>query len=464
MKYTLFALGFLLIILILNFPNTLFAQELGPDVGGTVKVAPFIDESIQGEPLNYLVNSPYKELGPMPTKDGRRLYFSRQGHPENIGGQYDEDIWYSEFVDVSQSWSKAVNIGPPLSSKGPNFVTGVGNNGDTLLLGNEYGKHGRMKAGVSISVKVGNLWSYPVPIKIEGDYNFSGRASYDLSHDRNTMIIAQEKADSQGKLDLYVTFRDPNSTYPYAGVESINLGSVINTFGNETSPWLAYDGATLYFASDGHNGYGGLDIFVSKRLDNSWTNWSEPFNLGSGINSPYDDLSFNYNPRSRYAYFSRGLTSENSDIYRVDMTYLFKNMNTPLSYLKLGEDPVQIGETKIVNDVFNDSEHLINPSSYEDLDDIVGYLKKFPEMLILITTHSNKHADRRESLTLSNQRAINVVHYFVEKGIAEKRFSYQGMGHDVLVNTSGSIVRPGVKIASMVEFKLIGFNKSSLKN
>lgn len=462
MDINLFNCKSLLTILIVCFPCALFPQELGPEAGRTVKVAPFIDESIQGEPLNYLVNSPYRELGPMPTKDGRRLYFSRQGHPENIGGSYDEDIWYCEFVDASQSWSEAVNIGPPLSSEGPNFVTGVGTTGDTLLLGNEYGKRGRMKAGVSISVKVGNLWSFPVPIKIKGDYNFSGRASYDVSHDRNTMIIAQEKVDSHGKLDLYVTFRDPNSAYPYTGIESVNLGPVINSFGNETSPWLAYDGVTLYFASDGHNGYGGLDIFVSKRLDNSWTNWSEPFNLGTGINSPYDDLSFNYNPRSRYAYFSRGLTSENSDIFRVDMTYLFKDMNTPLSDLKSGQIPIQIGETEIVNNVFNDSEDVINASAYGDLDYVVGYLKKFPEMLILITTHSDKHTDRGESLTLSNQRAINIINYFSAKGIPEKRFSYQGMGHDILVNDSGSTARPDVKISAMVEFKLIGFDKDGV--
>lgn len=429
-----------------------------PIAGSTVKIAQHINTNVNGEPLNYLVNTSYKELGPMVTKDGKRLYFSRQGHPDNFGGPLDEDIWYSEFDDAMQVWTKAINIGEPLNNAGPNFVTGVGVKGDTLLLGNEYGKKGKMKAGVSISVRVGNLWSFPTPVIIEGDYNFSGRASYDLSHDRTTMIIAEEKIDTHGKLDLYITFRDPDSKYPYAGRESVNLGSVINTFGNETSPWLSYDGRTLYFSSDGHNGYGGLDIFVCKRLDNTWTNWSEPENLGPGINSQYDDMSFNYNPKSRYAYYARGVTSENTDIFKVDMTYLFNDANTPLSQLKENENPVEIGQTEVVEDVFDDEKSEIKNSAIEGLDYVIGYLKTFPNMLILVSTHSDWHQNRSESFRLSNQRALSVIDYFVKNGIDRDRLSFQGYGHDIVINTQPQAIPHAQTICNMVEFKLIGFD------
>jgi hypothetical protein len=111
-------------------------QQVDPLVGEAVHIAPNINSSVMAEELNFLVNTPYKELGPMPTKDGRRLYFSRQGFPENTGGVDDEDIWYCEFDDVTQSWTKAINMGPPLNNEGPNFITGVGRKGETLLLGN----------------------------------------------------------------------------------------------------------------------------------------------------------------------------------------------------------------------------------------------------------------------------------------------------------------------------------------
>ena len=56
--------------------------------------------------------------------------------------------------------------------------------------------------------------------------------------------------------------------------EPINMGNVIYTEMEESSPFLAADNKTLYFASKGHNGYGGYDIWVTRRLDDSWTNWT----------------------------------------------------------------------------------------------------------------------------------------------------------------------------------------------
>lgn len=436
---------------------TASAQHAGPVVGNQIDVAGNIDTTIEGEPLNFLVNTPYKELGPMPSKDNKRLYFSRQGHPDNMGGARDEDIWYSEFDEVTQTWTQAVNAGAPLNNKGPNFISGIGSSSDTLLLGNIYGKNGKMKSGVSISVRVGDLWSFPQPVNVASDYNLSARASYDLSHDRNALIIAQKKADSKGKLDLYVSLRDPDAKYPYSGIESINLGPMINTFGNETSPWLSYDGRTLYFASDGHNGYGKLDIFMSKRLDNTWTNWTKPVNLGPGINSPYDDLSFNFNPDSRYAYYSRGLTPENSDIYRVEMTRLFKNVQVPINELKDTENPAEIGQTQVVYGVFSNNLTEINKESIADLQYMIGYLKKYKNMIVLVSTHSNEQATRNESLSLSNLRGSTVVDYLVENGIEKRRLSYRGLGQDIVMTTKNEKLKLG-DIAGSVEFKLVNLD------
>src|SRR5690242_10867838 len=115
--------------------------QLDQNLGGhQIRVAKMIETAVVAESLDNKVNSPFLEYGPTFTKDGRRLYFSRQYHPGNTGGEADEDIWYSEFDDATQSWKEAINIGPPLNNSGPNFICGVGVNGDTLLLGNVYGK------------------------------------------------------------------------------------------------------------------------------------------------------------------------------------------------------------------------------------------------------------------------------------------------------------------------------------
>lgn len=429
--------------------------QTGPVTGNQINIASNIDTSVEGVPLNYLVNTAYKEYGPMPTKDGKRLYFSRQGHPQNTGGENDEDIWYSEFDEVTQTWTEAKNIGPPLNTAGPNFVAGVGVNSDTLLLGNIYGKKGKMTSGISVSVRVGDLWSFPQPINISGDYNISGKASYDLSHDRNALIIAQEKIDSYGKLDLYVALRDPDAKYPYSGKESFNLGPVINSFGNETSPWLSYDGRTLYFSSDGHNGYGNLDIFMAKRLDDTWTNWSKPVNLGSGINSMYDDMSFNFNPNDRYAYYSRGLSPSNVDIYRVEMTHLFKGVKSAGKELKVAD--LEIGQVETVNNVFTEDGIEISDQSVGDLQYIIDYLKKNKELIVLISAHANVHESRNESFRISNERASVIMSYLVNKGIEKNRLSYRGLGHDIVINTSSAEIRN--KLTGSVEFKLIDFSQ-----
>lgn len=438
-----------------TFYSATFAQSAYEPGSHRVNIAKNINVNVVGEPLDYLINTAYNDLGPMPTKDGTRLYFSRAGFPGNTGGANDEDIWYSDFDPETQTWKQAINAGPPLNNAGPNFITGIGIKGDTLLLANVYKKNGKMMAGASISIKTGNLWSFPVPLTIAGDYNYASRAGYDLSHDRTTLIIAQEKLDSKGKLDLYVAFRDPDARQEYAGTESINLGEVINTFGNETSPWLAYDGKTLYFASDGHNGYGGMDIFVSRRLDDTWTNWSEPLNLGPGINSQYDDLSFNYNPADRYAYYSRGFSPDNTDIYRVEMTELFiDDVDTP-NENKGGE----IGQTRVVKNVFDNDQSTIKKNSEAELKTMVDYLKQHSSIVVMINAHANVHTDRAKSFTLSNERAQKIFDYLVSNGIDKKRLSFNGLGHDIVKSKGGGgATDKSGDMASSVEFRILNYD------
>jgi hypothetical protein len=424
-----------------------------------INVAEDIETAVVGQPLNGRINTESREFGPILTKDGKRLYFSRQRYEGNIGGKKDEDIWFSEFDHITQSWKEARNIGIPLNNKGPNFISGVGMDGDTLLLGNVYDKNGKMSAGLSISIRNGDEWSFPVPVYIENDYNLSGRTSFDLSTDRKALIIAQRKEDTRGGLDLYVSFRDQNSENPYAGMESINMGDVINSIGDETSPFLAYDNKTLYFSSKGHSGYGGYDIFMSKRLDDTWTNWSEPQNLGEGINSFYNDEYFGFTPKSRYAYYSRGITSDDIDIYRVDMTYLFKPSSKPLDQMDELIDQAQIGQSLVLDSVFQDDSHEIRASAIGSLQYVAAYMKKFKSYVILITAHSRKHDSSDLSHALSESRAVAVKDYLVSLGIENDRMDHQGLGQDIVVNMDNLPTLKSMKerVPTSVEFRLIGF-------
>ncbi|MEO7992487.1 MAG: OmpA family protein, partial [Chryseolinea sp.] len=272
------------------------------------------------EALDKNVNSDYSELNPLLSPDGKVLYFSRKNHPENIGGINDkEDIWYSE-LDSSGHWKLAQNMGPKFNNAGPNFVNTIqavtpDGKSAIMVLGNKYLDKGKMTAGVSISSNVGGEWTKPVALNIANDYNFNEKANYFLTNNRKTLILSVEREDSEGDRDLYVSFMKDDSTW----TEPVNLGNVVNSAGEESAPFLASDDKTLYYSSKGFSGYGGSDIYVSRRLDDTWTSWSEPENLGPEINSPLEDLFFNIPASSEYAYYSKGVSETNTDIFRVKL-------------------------------------------------------------------------------------------------------------------------------------------------
>jgi len=272
------------------------------------------------EALDKNVNSEYSELNPLLSPDGKTLYFSRKNHPENVGGVKDkEDIWYSE-LDGSGHWQLAKNMGKKFNNEGPNFINSIhavtpDGKSAIVLLGNRYLSNGKMQAGVSISSNVGGEWSRPKALEIKNDYNYADKANFFLSNNRKTLIMSVERDDTHGDRDLYVTFMKPDSSWS----EPLNLGDVVNSAGEESAPFLASDDKTLYFSSKGFSGYGGSDIYVSRRLDDSWKNWSEPENLGPEINSPLEDLFFNIPAYSDYAYYSRGVSETNTDIFRIKL-------------------------------------------------------------------------------------------------------------------------------------------------
>ncbi len=284
-----------------------------------VEIMENLNSNLLAERLSDNVNSPYEEFKPLLSPDGRTLYFSRKNHPDNVGGENDsEDIWYSE-MDSTGEWKEAVNIGKPLNNEAPNYVCSITPDGNSivLLLGNQYNeKHeNKMSAGVSISTKEGDEWTKPFNLIIENDYNYNEKSNYFLANNRRVLLLSVERDDTYGARDLYVSFFKEDSTW----TEPLNLGKQINTAGDDASPFLAADDKTLYYSTNGLRGFGGQDIYVSKRLDDTWTNWSQPQNLGPDINSPKEDLFFNIPLTGNYAYYTQEVGEDNSDIFKVEL-------------------------------------------------------------------------------------------------------------------------------------------------
>lgn len=289
------------------------------NAGNVINVAKNVNVEAKAVPLNASINSPYEELKPAFAPNGDKLYFSRVFHPNNTNGANDpEDIWYSQYDSLDETWSEPIRMPGFLNNAGPNFVNNVSVTGDTLILGNQYFKNGKMHAGLSYSANINGRWSHPTPITIKNDYNISSHANHFVALKTGVIISAIQRVETFGLRDLYVSFW--NGEY---ATEPINMGGIINSDLEESSPYLSCDQRTLYFASKGHNGYGGYDIFMSTRLDDSWTNWTVPQNLGPAVNGPQDDEYFSITHCGRYGIFAKRVSVNNIDLFKIPTVDLF---------------------------------------------------------------------------------------------------------------------------------------------
>ncbi|MCK5367219.1 MAG: PD40 domain-containing protein, partial [Cyclobacteriaceae bacterium] len=301
-------------------------------------------EDIIVERLSNNVNSQYQETRPLIAPDGKTLYYSRANHPENIGGEKDEnDIWYSELNSETNEWNKSKNIGKPLNNKGPNYISSITPDGNamTVLLGNQYTKRDKMKPGVSVSTKISDGWSKPQPLDIINPLIETTDGNYFLANSRKVLIMAIDRFDAYGRKDLYISFLQRDNKW----TEPLNLGNDINTVHTESSPYLAADNETLYFSSKGFSGYGGNDVYISRRLDDTWTNWTEPENLGPDINSVGDDVFFNIPPSGQLAYYSKSQEVGFSDIYKISMPIFYQ----PAPIISISGKVVDAGTNEPVN-------------------------------------------------------------------------------------------------------------------
>ncbi len=264
------------------------------------------------------INSPYNEFGPIVSADGRTLYFSRRFHPKNVGGKRDmEDIWFSTWDKQANTWSEAQNIGEPMNNDMYNFVSSVTPDGNTLLLGNVYNQDGSMSAGASITRRTENGWTFPEKLNIINERNINKKVNYALSNSGNILIISAERpGKTRGDRDLYVSFLQEDGRWS----EPKNLGNVVNTEKADYAPFLAADNRTLYYSTSGHAGFGGDDIFMTRRMGEGWDNWTTPENLGEKINTPKDDAYFTLPASGEWAYYtSNSATGKDQDIYRINM-------------------------------------------------------------------------------------------------------------------------------------------------
>jgi OOP family OmpA-OmpF porin len=252
------------------------------------------------------VNLSYDEKSPVLSPDGKLLFFTVSHHPKNIGGARDNgDIWYAEFDGFQ--WSTPVHAGAVLNNSDYNAVAGFSADGQQIYLMSHYDPTGgpSKTQGISISKRTGSSWSQPENISIPYFQNKSSYLSGSISNDGSIFVYAAETYGSRVE-DIYATIKGADGKWS----DPKNIGRIVNTQFQEISPWLAPDGVTLYYSSNGRPGCKSFDVFVTKRLDDTWFNWSPPESVNAVVNSDGRELFYR-----QYGEFAMYTSTKNSDVY-----------------------------------------------------------------------------------------------------------------------------------------------------
>ena len=289
-----------------NFKYTFLLCLLGLGMATNAQIlVPKFDQPVRIESIN----SDAEEVAPVPYMNGEKLYFVRT----YVNGKAKErkkgqEIWQSERKNGV--WSEPHSLFEEANDRGNNGVIGSSKDGNRVYAFNSIQSRRKLARGVAYVDKQGDgSWGDLEKLEIEGFDIGEGYYSFCMNNSEDVLIISMPSENNTTKEDLYVSVKENNQWST-----PVNLGSVINTSGFETSPYLAEDKKTLYFASDGHGGLGDADIFMSYRQGDSWTDWTKPLNLGAPINSPSFDAYFTIG-NNEEVFFVSNRNSTYSDIY-----------------------------------------------------------------------------------------------------------------------------------------------------
>jgi tetratricopeptide (TPR) repeat protein len=252
-----------------------------------------------GEP----VDTRYEEMNPVISGDGKSLAFTRK-----------LPFYDAVFLSVKSengTWSEPVNLTADFGLDGSSYTTGISFAGDEIFV---Y-RSDNFDGNIYSSQLKNNQWSKLV--KLNDNINTKYWESHaSPSFDGQYLIFTSNRQGGYGGLDIYKSKRGAKGDWGPA----VNMGPVINSPGNEETPFLSNDGYTLFFSSQGHKTLGGYDIFISNLQSNG--TWSIPKNMGYPINTTDDNIF--YCPTGNNAFGLYALYREDSsegllDIYSIEV-------------------------------------------------------------------------------------------------------------------------------------------------
>lgn len=273
------------------------------------------------------INTKEDEYWPSITADGQTLMFTRQtiaGSPNPGSNQTQEDFYISTWSD--DKWSFAINAGPPLNTSQNEGAQTLSSNGNYMFF-TACDRAGAMgSCDIYFSADYDGKWTQPFNLGSPVNTG-SWESQPSISADGRMLFFSSSRPGGLGGKDIWFSILGSNSIWK----TPVNMGTIINTEGDEMSPFIHFDGLTLYFSSDGRPGLGGFDMFISRM--NKDSTWTDPQNLGYPINTYNDEMGLIIEASGQKAYFSSVRDkSKGKDIFYFNLDESIRP--NPVSYLK----------------------------------------------------------------------------------------------------------------------------------
>nr|WP_298332322.1 OmpA family protein [uncultured Christiangramia sp.] len=240
-----------------------------------------------------------------------------------------------------------------------------------------------------------------------------------INADGTKLFFASDMPGGSGSFDIYVVDINEDGTF---GTPQ-NLGAGVNTAHREQFPFIS-ENDVLYFTSDGHQGFGNLDIYRTEG------DFSEVENLGSSINSGNDDFAYVVKESDETGYFA-------SNRRGTDNLYQFTREENEIVEAPTevdptsGQDLIPIDGSKIY---FDFDKATIKKESEVVLDSVVTYMNDYPNIKVKVESHADARGSDSYNMALSKRRAASTVDYLVKKGIDRSRLTSEGYGETRPVN------------------------------
>lgn len=488
-----------------------------------------IANPVEFDPINIGpgINTQYPEYFPTITVDGKTILFTRRIPDERVyGPQKEQEDFFISHLGEDMTWQTAEPMPENINTVNNEGAPTIAPDGRTLVFvacpdnitGEDYGsgRTGRGSCDLFITKRLGSRWQDPK--NLPGYVNTSHwETQPSLSSDGKTLYFIRgiRGTAKDRNSDIYVVRKDDNGIWGKAE----RLPDYINTPDMEESVLIHPDGKTLYFASRGHIGLGGSDLFVT-RMDNNG-NWSKPENLGYPINTRFDENSLMVSPDGEIAFFASdrqggyggldiyyfkmpdhlkptktlyfegtvfdietkkpipgkfklvdletgkevivseadAITGEFMVSLPVNKEYALSveypnyaffsknfNMTNPdnLEAIHMDVPLVPLGSDKpvLLENVFFDlSKATLRPESFIELNKLVAFMKENGNLKIEIGGHTDTRGDAKDNQVLSENRALAVYNYLIEKGIEKERLTYKGYGESKPVMSDEQIAK-----------------------